>query len=355
MKAPGAGVEILAVGLATPVGLSAPSAAAAVRAGISRFGESPIWNAKPGPQVMSLVSDEHLPELHPSLAAEEEESPARAHMLKLGALALAEAVGACPEPPPLFVALPERRPGLQEMAGPDFVSALAVQAGVKLDGAGSRVYRHGGAAGMVALGEAAALVAAEQVPYAVVGGMDSFFDRGRVESYDGEKRLVGNSLDGFVPGEGAAFLLLGSRGVRRRLALEGVARIAAVALGVERGHRYSPEPYRGDGLAATFRTLFGMVPDLPPVRCVYAGLNGEGLAAKEWGVAYLRWAERFAPDFRVEHPADCLGDMGAALGPAMLALAAIGIRRGHREEPCLVWSTSDREARGAALLHAATP
>ena len=90
------------------------------------------------------------------------------------------------------------------------------------------------------------------------------------------------------------------------------------------------------------------------MRCVYAGLNGEGLVAKEWGVAYLRSAERFAEGFEVEHPADCLGDAGAALGPILLGLAAIGLEKGYREGPCLVWSTSDREARGAALLRATT-
>ena len=63
-------------------------------------------------------------------------------------------------------------------------------------------------------------------------------------------------------------------------------------------------------------------------------------------------AERFAENFEVEHPADCLGDAGAALGPILLGLAALGLEKGYRGSPCLVWSTSDREPRGAALLQA---
>ena len=82
---------------------------------------------------------------------------------------------------------------------------------------------------------------------------------------------------------------------------------------------------------------------------------------KEWGVARLRNSERFADELRVEPPADCIGDSGAALGAIMLGLAALAIDQGHWPEPrpiwanedpglCLVWSTSDREPRAAALL-----
>jgi 3-oxoacyl-[acyl-carrier-protein] synthase-1 len=256
----------------------------------------------------------------------------------------------------LLLALPEKRPGICEIAGPEMVRSLAAQAGVKLDERGSRTYRQGGAGGLIALSEALALLAAERHPYVLVGGVDSFFDSRRLVELDAEDRLHGSSRDGFVPGEGAAFLLLGSRALRRRLVLPPLARVTGVGLGVEKGHRYSPEPYRGDGLAQAFRALLAELPaDTPKVRCVYAALNGESMPTKEWGVAVIRNPGRFAEDLRIEHPADCVGDAGAALGPLMVALAAMGIRDGYREEPCLVWSTSDRESRAAAMVQAAVP
>lgn len=132
-----------------------------------------------------------------------------------------------------------------------------------------------------------------------------------------------------------------------------LARVAEVGLAVEQGHRYSPAPLMGDGLTAAFQRLFAAVRGLPPVRSVYAGMNGESLPAKEWSVAYLRNAGRFASEHELLHAADCIGDAGAALGPIQLALAAQALSNGHHEAPCLVWSTSDREARGAALLLAA--
>jgi len=56
---------------------------------------------------------------------------------------------------------------------------------------------------------------------------------------------------------------------------------------------------------------------------------------------------------RIEHPADCMGDPGAAYGAIMLALAAHDIARGRCPTPCLVWAASDGEERAVALLSSA--
>jgi 3-oxoacyl-[acyl-carrier-protein] synthase-1 len=127
-------------------------------------------------------------------------------------------------------------------------------------------------------------------------------------------------------------------------------------VGHEFGHLYSAEAHRGDGLALAFRALFDSGPrggPAPPkVGCVYAGLNGESYWAKEWAVAQIRCAERLAETLRVEHPADCIGDVGAALGPVMLGLAALELARGRVDGACLVWTGADRGQRVAALLSA---
>ena len=198
------------------------------------------------------------------------------------------------------------------------------------------------------------LFVSRRAPFVVVGGVDTFLDARRLALLDVDDRLMGGSMDGFIPGEGAAFLLLAGPGVARRHRLKPIARVTGVGAGVEPGHRDSPQPYRGDGLADAFRALFSALPPgTPKVRSVYAGFNGESLPTKEWGVAYLRSPERFEESVRIEHPADCVGDVGAALGPLMLALAAVGLRDRRCEEPCLVWSTSDQKMRAAALMQAA--
>jgi 3-oxoacyl-[acyl-carrier-protein] synthase I len=241
---------------------------------------------------------------------------------------------------PLFLAAPET-------AHPKFLAQLAAQSGAKLDLDKSAVIPKGGASGLFAIHEAIALVKSNAVPYAIAGGVDTFLDLRRLAFLDSEDRLTGASMDGFIPGEGAAFLLLGK-------SKSSLARITGVGLGSEKGHRYSKEPYRGDGLADAFRAAFASRPaNAPKVHTVYAGFNGESMPAKEWGVAYLRNKDHFADPFAVEHPADVIGDAGAALGPIMVVLAALGIAGGHRSEACLVWSTSDREPRAAAIVERA--
>jgi 3-oxoacyl-[acyl-carrier-protein] synthase-1 len=54
----------------------------------------------------------------------------------------------------------------------------------------------------------------------------------------------------------------------------------------------------------------------------------------------------------MHHPADCFGDTGAACGPIMTGLAALGIRGSYRRAPALVYGSSDRGARAAMMVTA---
>lgn len=343
--------EVLAVGIVTPVGLDAASASAAVRAGVSGVRESSVYNKHFEPHRMALVPDDALPPLAPQLESAPVTS-AHARMLRLAALALKQATAPVSNTSvSLFLGLPEARPGEPDAVGASFVADLATQAEVSVDLATSKLRREGGAAGLFALCDALAHLQTRKADCAIAGGVDTFLDLRRLAVLDAENRILGDHvMDGFIPGEGAAMLLIATPAYVRRTMAKPLARVVAAATGIEPGHRYSTAPYRGDGLAEAFRAVFAAAPSEPPVRCVYAGFNGESLPAKEWGVAYLRSADRFASDFRIEHPADCVGDAGAALGPLLLALATIGIQRNHRGSPFLAWSTSDREPRAAALL-----
>jgi 3-oxoacyl-[acyl-carrier-protein] synthase-1 len=346
--------EILAAGVVTPLGLDLASAAAAVRAGVSGVRESSVYNKWFEPHRMALVPEDALPPLAPAL----ERAPmtsAHARMLRLAAPALQQAAGLLSKTPAaLFLGLPEARPGEPDAVGASFLADLAKQAETNLDLGGSKLRREGGSAGLFALCDALAHLQARRAESAIVGGVDTFLDLRRLAMLDAEGRILGERvMDGFVPGEGAAMLLLATPTGAKRMGAKALARVVAAATGLEPGHRYSAEPYRGEGMAQTFQALFAAAGSSPPVHCVYAGFNGENLPAKEWGVAHLRSAQRFAGGFRIEHPADCIGDTGAAVGPIMMGLAAHGIEKGYRPDPCLVWCTSDREPRAAALLESA--
>ena len=336
--------EIVGVGLVTPLGVNARAAAAAIRAGLVAMRESSIRDLNLDPLVMGLVPDV-LPPIE-ALGV----SARHARLVRLAAPAAAEAARDAPGEPPLaaFVGLPEPPAGRRDPIGQGFLADLAHASAVPLDLRASRVFRQGRAAALFALDAALDHLTRTRASYALVGGVDSYVDLrvlGELE-LEGRVRTRGVS-DAFIPGEGAGFVLLSARGRRRH---EAFAEVASTATGKERGHLYSDEPYLGDGLAETVAATFAGTPSAPPVRTVYVSFNGESFWAKEWGVAQIRSTARFAPDAALEHPADSIGDPGAASGAIMLGLSAIGLARGYRKGPALVLGSADRGERAAALL-----
>jgi 3-oxoacyl-[acyl-carrier-protein] synthase-1 len=122
---------------------------------------------------------------------------------------------------------------------------------------------------------------------------------------------------------------------------------------MEPGPLNSEVPYRGEGLAQVVSAVVASGTLPLPVREVYSSMNGEQHWAKEWGVSHLRNSSAFDPGHGLHHPADCTGDTGAACGPLMVGLAALGLAGGYRRSPCLVYGSSDDGARAAVGVTAA--
>ncbi|QSQ27965.1 hypothetical protein JY651_03590 [Pyxidicoccus parkwayensis] len=339
--------------MVTPVGLTARSTAAAVRAGIARTRLSPVLNKRFKPLITGFLDEEHLPPVSEKLS--EWASHSAIHLqrlLRLATGALQEAARGQSSPLPLLLALPAPRAGGAMVPDGAFLEMLVVQSGIPLDVRHSRLFPHGRAGGLLLLREAQRLLTSRAVPRVLVGGVDTYFDLGLLTALDAEERLLAEGLsDGFAPGEGAAFLCLRLPDAGQREGAESLARISALGLGREEGHRSSSKPYRGEGLAAAFQELFQQWDGRGrKVQGVYAGFNGENFWAKEWGVASLRHARYFADPLRVEHPVEYMGDPGAALGPMLVALAALGLHKGYREGGWLAWCSSDQEERAAVIV-----
>jgi len=339
--------EILQVGMTTPVGLTAATTAASLRAGIVRIRESAFVDRHSQPILAGFLEDAHLPALALSEAMLKKPVLRHARMLRIATYALQEALRGIPGPLPLLLAVPEA----SAEAGAELLSQLSAQAGVALELRASKSFPHGRAGGLLALAEALRKLSTSH-ECVLLGGVDSHADLPLLDVlWDAQRLFVRGLSDGFIPGEGAAFVLLGRPGHGKRLGRDPLARILGVGTAREKGHLHAPDPHLGDGLADAFRALFSSLSSKPPaIRSVYAGLNGESFWAKEWGVAYLRHSPSFDEGARVDHPVECMGDPGAALAPLLLAQAAIAIQRGHRDAPALVWCASDGEERGAALI-----
>jgi 3-oxoacyl-[acyl-carrier-protein] synthase I len=349
-------VVILGVGMTTAVGLSAPETAAAVRAGVALFAESTVHDRRIEPFTIAEVPEDGLAGLaegvQPTPPAPEL-TDREIRLLRLATQPLRECLASLPPSAPdpgLVVALPSPRltSGLRPLDPAGFLRRLAAQAGRTLDLRRSDASQTGRAGGLAALHAAAAYVRAGHAPFMVAGGVDSYRDLFVLDTLELEKRIKSSvNLDGFIPGEGAAFLLVSTRATAEKAGLRAFAVLTPAAVGVEEGHLYSKAPYRGDGLSSTVEELVvsGWLP--LPVLEVYSSMNGEQHWAKEWGVSILRNRAAFDPEHGMHHPADCFGDTGAACGPLMVGLAAVGVAGGYRRSPCLVYGSSDDGPRAA--------
>ena len=186
----------------------------------------------------------------------------------------------------------------------------------------------------------------------VVGAVDSYLDLRLLGALDSEQRILGERvMDGFIPGEGAAFCVLTgspSSGPGPRVVINGAAS------SMDGGHRYGTAPAKGEGLADALAQLRQRTGQLPaPIETTFAGFNGESFDAKIWGVARQRHHDLFSSSMAIEHPADKYGDAGAASGAILLALATKSLTSGGRQGPVLIWAASDREPRACAVISVA--
>ena len=320
---------------------------AAARARLSRIGISHVVDRDLEPIRMGLVPDDALePELPPELESLPLPSRAR-RMLRLAAptlRTLLESAGSAPAR--LFLGVPQ----LAVAEAPwvrGFALHLGKLVGLEIDSPNSRVIPAGRAAALIALELALEALARDPTRPVIVGGVDSLLDLRVLATLDAEGRILRDGvMDGFIPGEGAAFLVLTAATEQ-----PNAVTVEAAASASDRGHRGGSEPARGEGLAQAMELLRARC-ERPtgPVATTFAGLNGESFDAKAWGVARLRHADLFAPRIALEHPADCFGDAGAALGAILLCLAARALAAADRPGPALVWAASDGESRACALL-----
>ncbi len=201
------------------------------------------------------------------------------------------------------------------------------------------VVARGHAAGAVALERAAALLERGDATQALIVGVDTHGDRATLERLALIGALKsGGSAGGFVPGEASAVLCLrpafeGSRGVR----------VCGVGLGEE-----AETPSTARGLtSAVSQSIASWGGAASAIATVAIDLNGERERAKEWTFAATRtlWRERATP--LLVHPADRLGDVGAASLPLLVGLLARGAKR---PGPALAVASSRDGLRAGVVL-----
>lgn len=345
-------ISIIGIGMMTPVGDSAAMTATSVQAGISAYQASSIYNKRFQPMTLALTPEDALPPLHEELEKVPRLTSRQRRMLRLADKPIAAALSALKTPtaPPLLLAGPEAIPDCPPPLDDSFLAHLHRQAKGGFNLSKSKLFPHGRASGIEAIAQAWTMLTSEAEPFVLVGGVDTYLDLYLLGTLDLHDRVLADGvMDGFCPGEGAAFLLLASAQTVEKKSLHPIAQICKPELAAEPGHRYSQSPYKGEGLAqAVTAALAGL--EGGEANTVFSSMTGENLHAKEWGVTGIRNQAALAEKLQFEHPADCYGDPGAAAGPLMIGLAALGMSDGDVAGPCLIYCSSEHEKRGALCL-----
>jgi 3-oxoacyl-[acyl-carrier-protein] synthase-1 len=211
-----------------------------------------------------------------------------------------------------------------------------------------------GSCGVLSLcAEAVRLLREGRIQHAIVGGVDSHLFPAWLAPLDRAYRIrSARNLDGFCPGEAAAWVLLESPAKSGQRSLRPWAAIRTIASTTS-----TPGPTGHDagvGLTDVLRQVIPARAEGPSL--VVCDLNGERGRAEEWGYALSRLGRALPGPLALEHPAAILGDVGAATGAVLLAMTAHYLHTKHSERSAgVVWAASDEGERCAVLLERSSP
>jgi 3-oxoacyl-[acyl-carrier-protein] synthase-1 len=354
---PAARVDLVVTGLAVvcPVGLDATLACAALRAGVSRLAEHDGYTCLP-PEGVARESDG---EPEPLVAGkvptlpDDAGGPERLQLLALAALQRMVAEGELGRKDvgrtALFLVLPAADPVVAGWnLGKTFAPELCRRAGVG-DWAVAQCVQAGPVGAFRAIDAARALLATGRVDRCLVLSADTYLDAERLAALDEGWRIRSQrNPDGFLPGEAASALLLEPA--------RAAARRKARALGLVAGPSFGNEPVSaerwstGRGLAEAIRPLLEGTAG-PVGRYMLCNMNGEAYPAREWAVAQMRLAPDLPVVESLVHPADGIGEAGAAMAGILVACACHAYARGCAPVPAaLLWVGSDDGGRAAAVI-----
>lgn len=332
-------VVVIGVGARTAVGMNAPATAAAIRAGVAGFAKHPFAVDTAGNRMIIAAA----PYLGPDVAGSDRLAELAIPAAVEAVSAFAAAPGGKP-PVPIYVGLPPIRPGCGKDSPTVVLSRIRAELAAACPVARIEAIETGHAAGAMAVKAAWEAIRAGTAEFALAGGVDSYFEAETLEWLEANDQVHStgpeNNAYGFVPGEAAAFVLLGSEAAARRCSLQGAIELLTVQTARETKLIKTDSVCLGEGLTDLFHALGAGLSSGEQVDHVYCDMNGEPYRADEFGFATIRAGQLFKDPSAFTTPADCWGDVGAASGPLFLLLAEAATRKGYAPGPVLAAFTS---------------
>jgi 3-oxoacyl-[acyl-carrier-protein] synthase I len=177
----------------------------------------------------------------------------------------------------------------------------------------------GNVSGVIGLAHAREILGRRLARFCVIAGVDSFLQQEVVEAYIDQSRIMTKSnSNGFFPGEAGGAILVGPTSTGR----DGELQILGIGFGHEEATIGSDSPLRGGGQIEACRAALAEagVP-MHEIACRHTDLNGEHYKFKEAMLAQGRLLRQRVEKQEIWHPAECVGEIGAAHGPCVLGLS----------------------------------
>ena len=272
---------------------------------------------------------------------------------KLAAMASA-AIAECTEtlendaPLPLLLCVAEHdRPGRVFGVETELVDLIEAQLKMRLERARTRVFSAGRIGTFLALAEARGILAQGQTNHVIVAATDSLLvARTLAHLCEQNRVLTEENCNGFMPGEGAGALLIG----RARAAGDIV--FLGFGEGTETAPVMSEEPLRANGLKVAIRQALVDGGDIPfeAVDVRISDVSGEQYVFKEAALAAGSLLRTRRENQDLWHPAEVVGEVGSAIGPVMIAIAADALHANTLDAPVLLHAGDDGGRRVACVM-----
>jgi 3-oxoacyl-[acyl-carrier-protein] synthase-1 len=243
---------------------------------------------------------------------------------------LAQTDGARTESIPLLLCVAEaERPGRLQGLDEELFQLIQNELGVRFH-PGSGTIPRGHVAGGLAMIEARRLLYDERARYCIIAGVDSMLMASTLAAYqDSNRLLTSKNSNGFIPGEAGCAVLVGRPSEPSRTKQKEL-----LCLGIGTGHEEatleSEKPLRANGLVQAFRAAFAEAGQtIADVDYRITDANGEQYWFKEAALAVTRTLRERKELFEIWHPVDCIGEIGAAIGPCSFAVALAALRKNY--------------------------
>ncbi|KQX27864.1 3-oxoacyl-ACP synthase [Variovorax sp. Root434] len=332
-------VVISRTGMVTGVGLDAPASCAAIRGAIDNFRQT-SFRDRHGEWIMGC----EVPLERPWRGEKK--------LLLMAVRAIAECIegfdrATCEETPLLLCLAEADRPGRGVTDDTAFFEALQHELGFDFHPE-SAVIAKGHVSVAVALLRARQLIGASVAKQVVVAASDSLLDGAALADCEARDRLLtSENSDGFIPGEGAAALLV--EPLRAQPWGQLVCR--GIGFAVEKSHIDSEEPLRADGLTAAIKQSLqeaGCNESVLDFKIIDA--SGGQYVFKEATLAFGRIDRTRRTEFDVWHPADCIGEVGAPVGLAMVAVLKTACEKAYAKGSNVLLHLGNDDGKRAAMI-----